>query len=150
MATPPTLADNGVGGSREHITSAAPFVAEITAKLLPLADLLVVNEGEAASLVAMVGTSYEALGLPHLIITYGAKGAEYIGEEGRFHVPAPSVKAVNTTGAGDTYLGFLLAQLSNGQTIKQAMAIASKAAGLQVTRYGTADAIPTLDNIQQG
>ena len=128
--------------------SAAPFVAEITATLLPLADLLVVNEGEAASLSAMVGTSYEALGLPHLIITYGAKGAEYIGEAGRFHVPAPSVKAVNTTGAGDTYLGYILAGLDAGLDMKSAMHRAAAAAAIQVTRPGAADAIPTKDEVE--
>ena len=82
------------------------------------------------------------------VITKGADGADYYGAEGHFHQPAIKVKAVDTTGAGDTYLGFLLGRLSCGDDIKQAMAIASHAAAIQVTRYGTAEAIPSLSEIQ--
>lgn len=130
--------------------SAAPFVKDKLLALLDVIDLLVVNEGEAEEIEAALARPPEAWGIGHVIITKGAEGASYYGTDGTFFQPSEKVKAVDSTGAGDTYLGFLLAQLSNGQTIKQAMAIASKAAGLQVTRYGTADAIPTLDEIQQG
>ena len=106
--------------------------------------MLVVNEGEAAEIADALGQPAPSWGVPHLIITKGADGAEYFGQEGHMFQPAEPVSAVDTTGAGDTYLGFLLAQISQGASIKQAMALAGKAAALQVTRYGTADAIPTL------
>ena len=130
--------------------SAAPFLKDTLLTLRDIIDLLVVNEGEAEEIETALAKPPEAWGIGHVIITKGAEGASYFGTEGAFFQPSEKVKAVDSTGAGDTYLGFLLAQLSNGQTIKQAMAIASKAAGLQVTRYGTADAIPTLAELQQG
>ena len=124
--------------------SAAPFVKDQLLALIDYVDLLVVNEGEADEIAAALGKAPEAWGLPHLVVTKGAQGAYYWGKEGALFQPSEQVKAVDTTGAGDTYLGFLLAQLSHGASISQAMAIASKAASIQVTRFGTADAIPAL------
>ena len=130
--------------------SAAPFVAEITASLLPLVDMLIVNHIEAAALTAHQGCSADALGVPHLIITSGAKGADYCGEHGSFHVPAPKVEPVDTTGAGDTYLGYVLAGIDAGQTMQEAMHDAAQAAALQVARHGASAAIPRRDEIITG
>ena len=124
--------------------SAAPFVKEDVLAVLDIVDLLVVNEGEASEIELALGKTPEAWGVPHLVVTKGAEGAYYWGKEGALFQPSESVKAVDTTGAGDTYLGFLLAQLSHGTSMKEAMQIASKAAAIQVTRFGTADAIPTI------
>ena len=117
--------------------------------ILDLVDLLIVNEGEADEIESALGKPPDAWGLPHLIITKGAQGAVYHGKEGTFFQPAQTVKAVDTTGAGDTYLGFVLAQLSCGASMAEAMTIASEAAAIQVTRYGTADAIPLLSEIRK-
>lgn len=130
--------------------SAAPFVAEITASLLPLVDLLIVNHIEAAALTAHQGCSADALGVPHFIITSGAKGADYCGDHGSFHVPAPKVEPVDTTGAGDTYLGYVLAGIDAGQTMQDAMHDAAQAAALQVARHGASAAIPRRDEIITG
>ena len=127
--------------------SAAPFVAETTAELLPLADLLVVNEGEAASLASLLGKDKTEFGVQHLVITYGARGAEYIGSAGQFHVESPKVTPVNTTGAGDTYLGYLLASIDAGEEMHAAMEKAAKAAAIQVTRDGAAEAIPLASEL---
>jgi ribokinase len=123
--------------------SAAPFVAEQTAALLPLTELLIVNEGEAAALSDYIEKDITTLGLPHLIITLGSKGARYRGKQGCFSVEPFKVTAIDTTGAGDTFLGFVLASLSDGQTIQQAMRYASAAAALQITRQGALPAIPS-------
>ena len=122
--------------------SAAPFVAEQALALLPLTDLLVVNEGEAQALCDAAGQSADALGLNHLVITKGSAGAEYIGLDGQFSLPAPKVEAVDTTGAGDTFFGYLLAGISAGMTMHQAVARAIEASAVQVTRPGAAAAIP--------
>ena len=124
--------------------SAAPFVKEHVIDLIALVDMLVVNEGEAAEIAAALDKPAPSWEVPHVIITKGADGADYFGQDGHFFQPSEPVTPVDTTGAGDTYLGFLLAQISQGASTKEAMAIASKAAALQVTRYGTAGAIPTL------
>lgn len=119
--------------------SAAPFVASITLNLLPLVDLLVVNEVEYRDLCAHHDG---AVDLPHLIITKGAEGSSYIGIDGAHDCPAIKADAIDTTGAGDTYLGYLLAGLDQGMTMAEAMGRAAAASALQVTRLGASDAIP--------
>lgn len=128
--------------------SAAPFEAERVKKLLPLTDLLVVNEGEAAALAAELGTEPSDWNLPHLVITLGSKGAKYLGLEGEWETPAPKVDAIDTTGAGDTFLGFMLAALCQNKSMRSAMDLAIAAASLQVTRAGAADAIPKLSEVE--
>jgi ribokinase len=128
--------------------SAAPFVPDITAGLLEITDLLIVNEGEAAALCAHQNCTAEELGLTHLIITRGAAGADYIGSDGQFSLPAPKVKPVDTTGAGDTFLGYVLAGLDRGLDVRAAMELAIKASALMVTRHGTAEAIPGLAELE--
>lgn len=126
--------------------SAAPFIAEITADLLPLVDLLIVNEGEFNDLVSHLKT--DRLNIDHLIITKGSKGADYIGIDGAFHCPAIKVEAIDTTGAGDTYLGYVLAGLDQGMTIQDAMIRAGQAASIQVTRLGASQAIPYAQELK--
>ena len=124
--------------------SAAPFVAEVTAGLLPIVDLLVVNHIEAEALEAFTGAPLTALDIAHVIVTRGAKGASYLGQQDApFDEPAHPVEAVDTTGAGDTYLGYVLAGLDEGVTVRAAMHQAAKASALQVTRLGASAAIPT-------
>jgi len=123
--------------------SAAPFVAATAAQLLPLVELLVVNQIEAQALADNLGVGLDQIPVPHLIITLGAMGARYIGVEGDWQLAAPKVQAVDTTGAGDTFLGFMLAALTQGLAMRDAIQQALFAAALQVTRKGTAEAIPT-------
>ena len=127
--------------------SAAPFVKEQVLDILPIVDLLVVNEGEAAALEGALGKAPEAWEVPHLVITKGADGAHYFGRDGTIYQPAENIVPVDSTGAGDTYLGFLLAQLATGADMADAMAVAGKAAAIMVTRHGTADVIPALSEI---
>jgi len=122
--------------------SAAPFDAEVTAGLLPHTDLLIVNEGEAAALSEMLGTPAEQAGIPHLVITLGGDGATYVGEAGRFHQPAFDVDVVDTTGAGDCFFGYFLAELAAGSTVPDALRLASAAAAIQVTWQGAGAVIP--------
>ena len=128
--------------------SAAPFVAETTIELLPITDLLVVNQLEAQALAAALDCRLEQIDVPHLLVTLGAEGARYIGKEGDWTLPSPKVNAIDTTGAGDTFLGFMLAALTQQKTMRESMQLALNAAALQVTRKGTADAIPTLEEVK--
>ena len=129
--------------------SAAPFIADITANLLPIVDLLIVNHLEAEALTSFTGKPIDQHGIRHVIITYGAEGASYKGSAAAaFDLPAVPVKAVDTTGAGDTYLGYVLAALDEGQKIQQAMRLAATASALQVTRQGASAAIPTRAQVE--
>lgn len=127
--------------------SAAPFVAETAVQLLPLVELLVVNEIEAQALAETLGVELDQIPVPHLIITLGAMGARYIGVEGNWQLGAPKVQAIDTTGAGDTFLGFMLAALTQGLTMRDAIQQGLFAGALQVTRKGTAEAIPTRTEV---
>jgi len=128
--------------------SAAPFVAETTLGLIPLIDLLVVNEIEAQDLERSIGHPLDKAGIPHVIITRGGNGVRYVGIEGELELPAPNVNAVDTTGAGDTFLGLFLARFSAGYALKASLLFALVGASIQVTRTGTADAIPSLSEIE--
>lgn len=121
---------------------AAPFGAAAVAEMLPHTDLLALNQGEAGALAATLGCAVEALPVPQLLVTYGAEGALWRGEE-RIEVPAFPVAPVDTTGAGDTFLGFALAGLDLGQSVALALRRAAAAAALSVQRPGAAEAIPS-------
>ena len=128
--------------------SAAPFDAEITAGLLPHTDLLIVNEGEAEALAAMLGKPATEAGIPHLVITRGGDGADYTGEAGSFHQPAFDVDVVDTTGAGDCFFGYFLAELAVGVAVPQALRLASAAGALHVTRPGAGAVIPDRADVE--
>lgn len=128
--------------------SAAPFDAEITAGLLPHTDLLIVNEGEAEALAAMLGRPATESGIPHLVITRGGDGADYTGEAGNFHQPAFDVDVVDTTGAGDCFFGYFLAELAVGVAVPQALRLASAAGALHVTRQGAGAVIPDRADVE--
>ena len=128
--------------------SAAPFDAEITAGLLPHTDLLIVNEGEAEALAAMLGRPATEAGIPHLVITRGGDGADYTGEAGSFHQPAFGVDVVDTTGAGDCFFGYFLAELAVGVAVPQALRLASAAGALHVTRLGAGAVIPDRADVE--
>ena len=64
------------------------------------------------------------------------------------HVARGQLTETDTTGAGDTFTGYLLAGLDRGMPMEQAIGLAQKAGALMVTRYGTADVIPDLKEVQ--
>jgi len=130
--------------------SAAPFDAAATRAMLPYLSLLIVNEVEAAQLCSTLGVTLADLPVPHVVVTLGAKGAVWhdLVEGKALPVPALPVVPVDTTAAGDTFAGYLLAGLAEGMTPAQAMRLASAAAALKVTRAGTADAIPARAEVE--
>lgn len=130
--------------------AAAPFSGEAVAELLPYLDLLILNAVEAAQLEAATGKGPAELPVPHVIVTMGPAGAR-VFETGTREVtefPAMDVEAVDTTGAGDTFTGHVLAGLDRGLPMAQALTQGLRAAAIMVTRRGTADVIPDLKDIQ--
>ena len=120
--------------------SAAPFSAQATSEVLPHISLLLLNEIEAAQLNAAVGTLPSGI---TVVVTKGSSGADWTSPDQTLHCPAFPVKPVDTTGAGDTFAGYLAAAIAEGQSPEAAMRLASAAAALKVTRKGTADDIPS-------
>lgn len=139
--------------AKEHglrvVYSAAPFSAEAAAKMFPVIDMLVLNDVEADQLSCALGQAVEELDVPSVLITRGAKGARLLRRNGSpLQVPAFSVTPVDTTGAGDCFLGYVAAALDQGIEQEQALILASAASAIQVTRKGTADAMPDRDEVE--
>jgi len=126
--------------------AAAPFDAEAAAALIERVDLIAVNEVEAGQLAAALGVRVEDLPVREVLITLGARGARHIGET-ETTVPAFKVTPVDTTGAGDCFLGWFLAARDRGAGVREALVRASAAAAIQVTRPGAGDAMPTAAEV---
>lgn len=142
-------AEKARGIGMRVVYSAAPFDADAVQEMLPFVDMLVVNEVEARQLGDALGVTPENLPVAQVLITLGADGAEFRSSGEVIRVPGFKVTPVDTTGAGDTFLGFFLAGLDVGLDIKGAMTFASAAAAIQVTRKGTAEAIPDLSEVKE-
>jgi ribokinase len=121
---------------------------------LELVDIIVVNETEAYSLTeeSEPETIYKTFSHRYpgtaLVLTMGHKGAAYFSSQVRFHQPAEKVHAVDSTGAGDAFIGFFLAELIKTNDPKMAIACATRAAALCVTRPGAADSIPSQKELE--
>ena len=128
--------------------AAAPFDADRVQAVLPHLDFLILNAVEADQLQQATGQSPADLPVRDVIVTLGADGADWYGPQGKEHFPAIKVAPVDTTGAGDTFTGYVLAGIDLGMPMAQAIGQATKAAALMVTRHGTADVIPDLSEVQ--
>ncbi|MGA5545203.1 ribokinase [Mycobacterium sp. NPDC051198] len=104
--------------------------------LSELVDVVVVNETEAAEWHWPVR---------HLVITRGARGASYVGTDERFDVPAPSVRALDTAGAGDVFAGVLAASWTAGH--EHALRRACAAGALATLVRGAGDCAPSASDI---
>jgi len=130
------------------VYAAAPFDAAAIERLLGRIDILVLNEVEAEQLEADLGKTVDALGVADVIITLGSKGCRWVSNQGDRAFDAYAAEAVDTTGAGDTFTGYLVAGLDRGLRMEDAIDLALKAGALMVMRRGTADVIPDLKEIQ--
>ena len=119
--------------------------------LLALVDILVLNEHENGLLDRNDLLSAEAKELKRtrtVIVTQGKQGAMFF-HDGQEHpvVPSPRVTAVDTTGAGDCFTGYLVATLDAGATLQEAIHTACVAAALSVTLDGAAVSMPTASDV---
>ena len=120
--------------------------------LLAGADYLVPNEIEASVLAGLAVDSVEsaleagrrlrAQGAANVLVTLGERGVVAVTAEGARHYPAERVQAVDTTAAGDTFIGGLCAALVRGQSLAEAIGFAQAAAAISVTRPGAQTSIP--------
>ncbi|SDN82656.1 ribokinase [Lutimaribacter pacificus] len=129
--------------------SGAPFDVAAVQAMLPHTDLLLLNAVEARQLAQALGLVVGDLPVSQIVVTKGADGAEWhgTGSGETVSIPACPVVPVDTTGAGDTFAGYMVAGLSQGLVPEAALRLASAAAAIKVTRAGTADAIPARDEV---
>ena len=139
----------------------APYGPEVPGFPLDLVDLLIVNRTEAAGLAGdpvgaeetevdqlLAGVRARVPARTEILLTLGAGGAVLDGPAGRLSRPALSAgDAVDTTGAGDTFIGYFLAARLDGAGDETCLRRAAAAAALCVTRPGARDAIPHRDEV---
>ncbi|WP_202820255.1 ribokinase [Roseateles aquatilis] len=127
------------------VLNAAPAQA-LPAALLDAVDVLIVNEGELDVVAGPAASLTEALArlaVPVVVVTLGARGC-CARSGGAFHLqPAFPIDAVDSTAAGDTFCGALVAALSGGDDLPAALRRASAAAALACTRLGAQTSVPT-------
>ena len=121
-------------------------------------DPLVVNEHEAAFLLGDDVQGVEGalaaagdllrLGPRSAVVTVGADGAIFAQGEGAEHVPAPEAEVVDTTGAGDAFVGALACRLARGDSLREAVAYAVRAGAAAVTKAGAQGALPTPELLE--
>lgn len=126
------------------VLNAAPMQA-LPPALLDTLDVLIVNEGELRALTGSASSivqCLEQIAVPTVIVTLGAAGC-CARSAGVLHIqPAFAVQAVDTTGAGDTFCGVLVAALSQQASLGDALRRASAAAALACTRAGAQTSVP--------
>ena len=131
---------------------------EVPRELLEKLDPLVVNEHEAAFLLGekvegvdgalSAAPELLALGPKAVVITLGREGAVFANGELTEHVASPEVEVVDTTGAGDAFVGALAARLAGDSSLEDAVAYAVRAGAAAVTREGAQGALPTPESVE--
>jgi ribokinase len=143
-------------GTRALVNLAPTF--EVPRELLERLDPLVVNEHEAAFLLGDEVEGVEgalaaapellSLGPRSAVITVGEAGAVFAHGESSSHLPAPKVGVVDTTGAGDAFVGALAVRLARGAPLEEAVAYAVRAGAAAVTKEGAQGALPTPEAVE--
>jgi ribokinase len=142
------LIARGRAGGARIVLNLAPAAALPEAALRSV-DVLVVNETEAAWLASHLGCSATAVSLRArldgvaVVLTRGGQGAEIASAGATWHEPARPVQAIDTTSAGDCFVGVLAHRLDCGDPLRTAVHRASAAAALCCTRHGSQGSIPT-------
>jgi ribokinase len=131
------------------VLNAAPAQA-LPDALLQSVDILVVNEGELATIAKHQGSIAECLeriAVPTVVVTLGHRGC-CARVQGQWVLqPAFPITPVDTTAAGDTFCGGLVAALSQGADMAQALRVASAAGALACTRLGAQSSIPNAAEV---
>lgn len=133
---------------------------KMSGELLALVDILVLNEtelgflagteltdsDEAAKIIA-VARKLQARQDQTICVTLGKRGVLALAASEEFAVPGRVVKAVDTTGAGDCFVGALASQLADSVPLRAALAFANAAASISVQRMGAGPSMPTAAEV---
>lgn len=121
---------------------------------IELVDILVLNEVEGEALTECCNEPKEIIENLHkkypkakILLTLGEKGAYFFDGAKIYYEPIIKANVVDTTGAGDTFLGYFISSYYRGVAIDEAMKIATKAASICVTRKGASSSIPFIYEI---
>ena len=141
------LIERARGLGTRIVLNLAPAAALPEAALRAV-DVLVANRTEAAWLAAHLGCAASAdalagrLGGVAVVLTLGEAGAEIAAPDEAWHEPAVPVEAIDTTAAGDCFVGVMASRLDRGESLHDAVRRAGAAAALCCTRPGSQGSIP--------
>lgn len=157
MATVGHVLRRGRELGKTVILNPAPASGPLPAEWYGWIDYLIPNESEASALtglpvesVATADAAASALmkaGVGKVIVTLGEQGALFATQARSQHFPAPKVSPVDTTAAGDTFVGGFAAALAAGKSESDAILFGQTAAALSVTRSGAQPSIPTVQDV---
>ena len=137
------------------ILNVAP-ATELDPEIIQTIDFLIVNTVEAEMIsgikydsnnIAPIMDKLLSLGAKTVILTLGKEGSVIKNNEIYKHIPAFEVKAIDTTGAGDTFCGAFAAELSKGHNWEKALEFATAASAICVTKMGAQLSIPTEEEV---
>jgi ribokinase len=150
-------AEVAASGDTRVVLNLAPTF-EVPRELLERLDPLVVNEHEAAFLLGSRVEGVEgalpaapellSLGPGSAVITLGDAGAVVADSSSATHIPAPEVEVVDTTGAGDAFVGALAVKLARDAPLEEAVSYAVRAGAAAVTKEGAQGALPTPEVVE--
>jgi ribokinase len=157
---PPEVNDHAIRAAHDAgwfvILNPAP-ARPVAQALLPLIDIIVPNETEAAKIAGgvvagrtdalAVGRRLVAQGTRAALVTLGGNGALYCDASVALHCPAVAVAAVDTTAAGDGYIGALATALADGRTIQESLGYAGASAAVSVTRLGAQPSLGSREEV---
>jgi len=132
----------------------APMGNEVKDYPLECVDIFIINETEGKALTAeddpqkIVSKMQSLYPKSKTILTLGSRGVIYKESNKNVQIEAIKVEAVDTTGAGDTFIGYFLAELMQGKEIEMCLHSAVKASAISVTRRGAADSIPMREEVE--
>ena len=152
VATVAAFFERGRNAGATTVLNAAPASSDAAA-LLPLADMLIVNEIELQFFSSLATSTPEEIvdaalasrSFPEqvVVVTRGKEGSVAIRERQVLEHPGHEVTVLDTTGAGDCFVGALAARLSSGDTLADGLAYANRAASVCVQRAGAGPSMPT-------
>ncbi|AEM22967.1 ribokinase [Brachyspira intermedia PWS/A] len=118
---------------------------KLSRDFLSYVDILIPNETEI-DIIGGIDYAFEC-GVKNIILTLGANGCDFINKEGRKHFDAYDVDVIDTTAAGDSFLGGVVRMIADNKSIEEAIIFATKVSNITVTRKGAIDSIPTYNEV---
>lgn len=148
------LADRAYEKGLRIAVNPSPINSNVTENILKKASWILVNQGEAEALAGVTGKDACIAKLAELypgstlVMTLGASGVMCWKNGAVFSQAAYKTQVVDTTGAGDTFTGFYLAEILSGSTQEEALRTASAAASLSISKCGAAESIPSMAEVK--
>ena len=137
------------------VLNPSPVTTEMKSWPLELVDWFVLNEIEGEDLTGrkdpeeMLTELVRRYPGARFVLTLGEKGAVYADIRTRIWQPAIPAQVVDTTAAGDTFVGYFIAEMTRDAGIRQALLTAAAAASVTISRKGAGESIPTIGEISE-